>query len=60
MNTSSHLLGAHVELPVGSNVTVRARDRFQSGVLDTRVVDPGGEYFFGLGRFNRNDVDAGR
>jgi hypothetical protein len=28
-------------------------------VLDTRVVDPGGEYFFGLGHFNRNDVDAG-
>ena len=59
VNTSSHLLGAGLELPVGSRVTVRARDRFQSGVLDTRVVDPGGEYFVGLGRFNRNDVDAG-
>jgi Putative beta-barrel porin 2 len=59
VNTSSHLLGAGLELPVGSRVTIRARDRFQSGVLDTRVVDPGGEYFFGLGRFNRNDVDAG-
>jgi hypothetical protein len=59
VNTSSHLLGAGLELPVGSRVTLRARDRFQSGVLDTRVVDPGGEYFFGLGRFNRNDVDAG-
>jgi hypothetical protein len=23
------------------------------------VVDPGGEYFVGLGRFNRNDVEAG-
>jgi hypothetical protein len=23
------------------------------------VVDPGGEYFFGLGRFNRNDLDVG-
>ena len=59
VNSSSHLLGAGLELPVGSRVTLRARDRFQSGVLDTRVVDPGGEYFFGLGRFNRNDVDAG-
>jgi hypothetical protein len=48
-----------LELPVGSRVTLRARDRFQSGVLDTRAVDPGGEYFFGLGRFNRNDFDAG-
>jgi len=59
VNSSSHLLGAELELPVGSRVTLRGRDRFQSGVLDTRVVDPGGEYFFGLGRFNRNDVDAG-
>jgi hypothetical protein len=48
-----------LELPVGSRVTLRARDSFQSGVLDTRIVDPGGEYFFGLGRFHRNDVDAG-
>jgi hypothetical protein len=59
VNTSSHLVGAHIEAPVGSNVTIRARDRFQSGVLDTRVVDPGGEYFYGLGRFNRNDAEAG-
>ncbi len=59
VNSSSHLVGAGLELPVGARVTLRARDRFQSGVLDTRVVDPGGEYFFGLGRFNRNDVDGG-
>jgi hypothetical protein len=59
VNSSSHLLGAGLELPVGGRVTLRARDRFQSGVLDTRVVDPGGEFFFGLGRFNRNDVDGG-
>jgi hypothetical protein len=30
-----------------------------AGTLDTRYADPGGEYFFGLGRFHRNDVDAG-
>jgi hypothetical protein len=59
INSSSHLVGAGLELPVGARVTLRARDRFQSGVLDTRVVDPGGEYFFGLGHFNRNDVDGG-
>jgi hypothetical protein len=58
VNSSSHLVGAALELPVGANVSLRARDRFQSGVLDTRVVDPGGEYFFGLGHFNRNDADA--
>ena len=59
VNSSSHTFGAGLDLPIGPSVTFRARDRFRSGVLDTRVVDPGGEYFFGLGRFYRNDVDAG-
>ncbi len=59
VNSSSHSLGAKIDLPVGGSVTLRASDRFRSGVLDTRVVDPGGEYFFGLGHFRRNDADAG-
>lgn len=59
VNSSSHTFGAGLDLPAGPSVTFRARDRFRSGVLDTRVVDPGGEYFFGLGRFYRNDFDAG-
>lgn len=59
VNSSSHSLGARLDLPVGSRTTLRAGDRFRSGVLDTRVVDPGGEYFYGLGSFWRNDVDAG-
>jgi hypothetical protein len=58
VNSSSHSLGARIDLPIGSRVSLRAGDRFRSGVLDTRVVDPGGEYFFGLGRFQRNDADA--
>jgi hypothetical protein len=59
VNSSSHVVGASLDLPVGGRVSLRARDRFQSGVLDTRVVDPGGEYFFGLGHFRRNDADVG-
>jgi hypothetical protein len=59
VNSSSHELAAGLELPVGSRTTLRLRDRFRAGVLDTRVVDPGGEYFFGLGRFRRNDLDGG-
>jgi hypothetical protein len=59
VNSSSHSLGARVDLPVGTRVTLRASDRFRSGVLDTRVVDPGGEYFFGLGHFRRNDAEGG-
>jgi len=59
VNSSSHSLGAKIDLPAGGRVDLRASDRFRSGVLDTRVVDPGGEYFFGLGHFRRNDADAG-
>lgn len=59
VNSSSHSLGAGIELPFGAGGSLRVRDRFRAGVLDTRVVDPGGEYFFGLGRFRRNDFDAG-
>ncbi len=59
VNSSSHELAAGLELPVGTRTTLRLRDRFRAGVIDTRVVDPGGEYFFGLGRFRRNDLDGG-
>ncbi|HSD65157.1 MAG TPA: outer membrane beta-barrel protein, partial [Vicinamibacteria bacterium] len=59
VNSSSHSVGARIDLPVGGRLTLRASDRFRAGVLDTRVVDPGGEYFFGLGHFRRNDADAG-
>jgi hypothetical protein len=59
VNSSSQAVTAGLDLPVGSRVSLRATDRFQSGVLDTRVVDPGGEYFFGLGHFRRNDLDLG-
>jgi hypothetical protein len=58
VNSNSQTIGARLDLPVGSRVTLRTEDRFRSGVLDTRVVDPGGEYFFGLGSFRRNDADA--
>lgn len=59
VNSSTQVVGAGIDLPVGPNVNLRAKDRFLSGVLDTRAADPGGEYFFGLGRFHRNDFDAG-
>ena len=58
VNSSSQAIDGGLELPVGARVSLQVRDRFQSGVLDTRVVDPGGEYFFGLGHFYRNDANA--
>jgi hypothetical protein len=51
---TSHLLNGGLELPVGTRLTLRVSDHFAVGTLETREVDPGGEYFFGLGRFRRN------
>jgi hypothetical protein len=59
VNSSSHRVGVGIDLPLGPSVLLRAKDSFVSGVLDTREVDPGGEYFFDLARFDRNSVDGG-
>jgi hypothetical protein len=59
INSNSQRVGAALEVPLGPNVTLRAKDAFLSGLLESREVDPGGEYFFGLGRFHKNAFDAG-
>ena len=58
VNSSSQAFSATLDLPVGGRSSFNVRERFQAGILDTRVVDPGGEYFFGLGHFRRNDISA--
>jgi len=58
VNSSSHAFEARLDTPLGPSIQMRARDSFVHGLLDTRVVDPGGEYFFGLGTFNRNLAGA--
>jgi hypothetical protein len=59
INRNSHRLNLALDLPVGPSVTLRAKDSFVTGTLDTREVDPGGEYFFGLGEFRRNTLSGG-
>ncbi len=56
VGTTTHMVNAGLDLPMGPRVGVRANYHFSHGVLETREVDPGQEYFFDLGRFNRNDV----
>ncbi len=58
-NSDSHLAGGTLELPVGGRLTLRANERLVVGTLDVRLVDPGGEYFFDLGRFRRHDLEGG-
>jgi hypothetical protein len=59
VGTTTHFVNAGLDLPVGTRVTVRGNYHFSHGVLETREVDPGQEYFFDLGRFTRNTASAG-
>jgi hypothetical protein len=58
VNSNSHHVRAGIDAPLGPSVVFSVNDTFVSGVLDTREADPGGEYFFDLGRFYRNTVDG--
>jgi hypothetical protein len=59
VNSNSHRMSLGLDLPVGPSVVLWVKDAFVSGTLDTRDVDPGGEYFFGLGQFRRNFLRGG-
>ncbi len=55
---ATHIVNAALDVRVGPRVLVQGNYHFSHGVLETREVDPGQEYFFDLGRFTRNDVSG--
>jgi hypothetical protein len=55
----AHQLDLNLEQPVGSALALRGSAHMVWDVLDTLEVDPGGEYFFALGRFRRDRYGAG-
>jgi hypothetical protein len=57
--STTHLANVSFELPLGPNILSRAAGHLSRGVLETNEVDPGREYFFQLGRYERYDVSAG-
>jgi hypothetical protein len=59
INRNSHRLSLGLDLPAGPSVLLWVKDDFVTGTLETRDVDPGGEYFFGLGEFRRNFLRGG-
>lgn len=54
---TSHFANAVYEAE-GSTLGLRLNEHFAHGVLETYEVDPGGEYFFGLGVFTRNTAEG--
>jgi hypothetical protein len=59
VEVTTHWLNGTLTLPVGSRVSLDARSHYSKGVLEATEVDPGGEYFFGLGEFEHLDFGVG-
>lgn len=59
LGTTTHLADVALDLTVAQRLELQARHHFAHGVLETTEVDRGREYFFPLGRFNRNDTGLG-
>jgi len=58
VNETAHVAGIRLDLPVGSRTLLRMGHRYTRATLETTVVDPGREYFFGLSRFTYNHTTA--
>jgi hypothetical protein len=56
--STTHPVEATLDTPLGTRGRLKVADTFVSGVLETTQVDPGGEYFFDLGHFNKNSAGA--
>lgn len=54
----THVFTGSLDVPFGSGSQLSVSDRYVVSTLDSREVDPGGEYFFDLARFNRNLLSA--
>jgi hypothetical protein len=55
---ASHVLSGTLDFPFGADSQLTLSDRYVASTLDTREVDPGGEYFFDLAPFQRNLFSA--
>jgi hypothetical protein len=55
---TSHVLDAGFELPFGPSLALRGSEHYVRGALEANEVDPGGEYFFNLAPFTRNEIGA--
>lgn len=56
---TTHVADAVVDLPVGPRAKTLAAYRYFNGILETTLADPGREYFFHLGRYERHEVTLG-
>ena len=58
VNSTTHILDAGGGYSTSPGTGLRGGYHFVTGTLETREVDPGGEFFFGLQPFTRHAVDG--
>ena len=58
VNSTTHVLDAGVDYSTSPGSGLRGGYHFATGTLETREVDPGGEFFFGLREFTNHGVDG--
>lgn len=58
-STTAHFADLALEIPLSAYAEITGSEHYAHGVLETAEVDPGREYFFGLGRFTRHVHSAG-
>ncbi|HET7291979.1 MAG TPA: outer membrane beta-barrel protein [Vicinamibacteria bacterium] len=56
--STTHVVDAGLELPLGAFLLLQVGEHFSTGYLETDEVDPGFEYFTNLGRYQRNELTA--
>ncbi len=54
----THLATARLDWPLGARLELNATHHFAWGTLEADEVDPGREYYYGLGRFKRNSTQG--
>jgi hypothetical protein len=59
VNETAFFSGIRYEFPLGTRTLLRLGHRYVTAILETTVVDPGMEYFFGLSRYSFNNSTAG-
>jgi len=55
---TSHFASARLDVPIGSRTQLQLTHHYTRATLETTVVDPGREYFFGLERYTYNESRA--
>jgi len=59
VNETAFFSGIRYDFPLGARTLMRLGHRYVTAILETTIVDPGMEYFFGLARYSFNHSTAG-